>query len=79
MTTEKLKEANELSTEIKEMDDLILKAEKQICHWIEFTFGNGSSKSVVCRDLDTIEKVRTLIIDENKKKLAELIEQFENL
>jgi len=79
MTTDKLKELNELSSKIKSLEKTIENGKTQTCEWIEFTFGNGSNRSNVCDDKDLISLVRDLIVSENTKRLETLQEQFKSL
>lgn len=79
MTTEKLEKANDLLNEIKSLERIIKNAENKKCEWIQFTFGNGSSREMVCNDAQIIDKVRSLLILENNLKLDRLKMEFKNL
>lgn len=79
MTTEKLKALNDLQFRIDELVRIITNAKNQKCEWIQFTFGNGSSCPSVCNDVEIIEKVRTLLIEENEAKLLKLQTEFQSL
>jgi len=76
---EDLKKANELNKKIESLRTLIDNTRDQKCEWIEFTYGNGSNKSTVCTDEDTIQLVRDLIFVENLKELESLEEEFFDL
>ena len=79
MKKETLKKANELNEKIKSLEVLIDDTINQKCNWIEFTFGNGSDKSTVCTDKDTIEVVRNLIFDNHIEKLTYFKEKLHDL
>ena len=79
MKLDKLEKANLLSKEIKRLELIQVDSINAKCEWIQFTFGNGSNSPSVCIDADTIDKVRALIIEENKAKLSKLQTEFENL
>ena len=79
MTTEQLKEALAISEEIDILEKLIKNSKNQKCEFIIFSFGNGSSKEVVCQNKDIIEKVRKLIILENEIELDLLRRKFSQL
>jgi len=75
MKLEDLKKANELSKKIESLRTLVNNTRNQKCEWIVFTFGNGSNKSTVCTDENTIQLVRNLILEENLKSLENLEEE----
>lgn len=79
MTIEKLKQLNDLKSRIDELVKIIASCRNQKCDWIQFTFGNGSNCPNVCNDAEIIEKVRSLITEENEAKLLKLKSQFESL
>jgi hypothetical protein len=79
MTNELVEKANKLLAEMKSLKSIITNAESQKCECIEFTFGNGSNRKSVCDDKFMIEQLRTIIIEENQKKLKQLELEFEQL
>lgn len=79
MTTEKLNYAISLTKRIEELERLIKNGQNQKCDYILFSFGNGSSREVVCDDKDTIEKVKDFILTENKLKLMRLKDELAEL
>lgn len=79
MTTEKLREAKDLADIISQLEKQIQSAKTQTCHWIEFTFGNGSNRANVCNNANTIHLVRELIVKESEAELERLRQKFSNL
>lgn len=79
MTEEKLDQLNEIRESIKRLEYRIMNCKTQKCEWIDFTFGNGSNRSTVTTDFETIEKVRALILEESEKHLDMLKSTFEAL
>lgn len=79
MTNEKLTQAIDLSKQIKDLEQIIKNGDSQKCEWIEFTFGNGSSRLNVCNDKEIIQLVRNLIVSNNELKLTQLKKDFNNL
>jgi len=79
MTAELLIKATKLQKRIDDLERILECSKKQTCEWIEFTFGNGSSKSTVCTDSDIIKLVRELLIKENEQKLIKLQDDFKSL
>jgi len=79
MKLEELKKANELNKKIESLRTLVHDTRNQKCEWIVFTFGNGSNKSTVCTDKDTIEAVRDLVLTANIDKLTYFQEKLNDL
>jgi len=66
-------------TEIEQLEKIIENAKTAKCEWIDFTFGNGSSKSSVCNDDEIIANVREFLISLNERKLEKLKQTFSAL
>ena len=71
--------AQELREELFKTEKLLNSTMSQEAAWIEFSYGNGSSKSVVCVDSDTIEEIRTLLRHKHELKVKRLSEEFSKL
>ena len=79
MKTENLKEGIRLNDLIEKEQKMSADTIGQKCEWIEFAFGNGSSKSCVCDDPKTIEDVRSLIEARHISKIMDLQRKFDAL
>lgn len=79
MTEEKLEKAKGLLSLIKHNEKLLNNVKNQKTEWIDFTFGNGSNRSCVCDDLETINEVMNIITVRAKSKISILKEEFQNL
>ena len=79
MKKETLEKANQLNKKIESLRELVKDTQNQKCEWIVFTYGNGSSKSTVCKNEDTIQSVRELLLEENRKDLENIEEELEDL
>jgi hypothetical protein len=79
MTTKELQHATDLAKEIELLEKQIQLTKTQTCHWIEFTYGNGSNRANVCNNAGTIHLVRELILKENEAELERLKQEFANL
>lgn len=79
MNISTLQQANDLLKEIKALEEMIAKVKIHDCEWIEFTFGNGSSRATVCNDKEIINIIRDSILKNNESKLSLLKAQFTEL
>lgn len=79
MTTEQLLKANEIQKKIDRFTFLVEKSINQKCEWITFAWGNGSNRETVCDDMETIEIIRTILIAQNNKRLAEAKKELSEL
>jgi len=77
MNVETLNKASELNSTIVRYEKLIADAKTQRCEWIEFNFGNGSNKTVVCpHEESVIQEVRNLLVKRHTEKLDKLKKEF---
>lgn len=79
MTKEKHLEAIELTKQIDRITALIIDCNQQKCSRIEFTFGNGSNRAVVCENDLIMQQAKELIAKENALLLKDLQKQFNDL
>jgi hypothetical protein len=79
MDNKKLLKANDLRSEIIELEKIIDNVKTQDCQWIDFTYGNGSDRKSVCNDEQIIEQVRDILLFKNEEKLVKLLIEFKSL
>ena len=76
MTDEQFIRANEIKKQLESAKHLLQSTQLQTTEWITFGYGNGSSESRVCTNLEIIEQVRAIIIKSHEKKIKELEKEF---
>lgn len=79
MTKEDLEKGIKLQADIESTETILNNTKSQKTEWIAFTFGNGSNRSTVCKDKDTIEQIRQLLIVKHTQKLTYLKEELKRL
>lgn len=79
MTPETLMKANIVIKKISETETLLNSARNQKVEWIDFTFGNGSSRSNVCNDKNQIDIIKSILVTFHEKELLLLKDELEKL